>query len=284
MGDQETMPINDEQGYIRLGLILRDLRLQKKLSGSELGRMVRMSQSKISKIETGSFRAVSLYDIQSLLEALEPDEEIRRQVLTQFEIASMSPLSIRYIEAHGVGRKQREIRMREQHVKIKRVYSPCLIPGLLQIPNYISALFTGLGVPSHKVSFVTAERLRRQEILGQHGRQFAFIVNHAALYTSPGGKSTQIDQLRHLIKVSRFPNIRMGIVPVTAGLPLNADNGFALMDDAYATGETVLAEQQSFDSKEIAVYFKLYRELEALSVFDHKAEELITSVINNLMN
>ena len=282
MAERELIPGDDEVGRIRLGLMLRNLRELKGLSGFELGKLAHMSQSKVSKIETGAFRSISKQDVGLILDALDADRENRQQILVQFELTTISPLALRYISAHGVSRKQHEIRVREKNVRLKLVYNPCIIPGLLQTADYMTGLFVEFGEPVEEAAAAVAERLKRQEIIRQQGRNFRFIIGHAALYTAPAGKEVQVDQLRRIIEVSHQANVSIGIIPVSAGLPVNANNGFAVMDSMYATAETVIYEQQSTDGNEISEYLQLFQKLERLALFGQDATRLIDSTIEEL--
>src|SRR5262249_2683273 len=150
MDAPNIVPADDEVARVRLGLMLRNLRLERKLSGLELGKLAHMSQPKISKIETGSLKSIDERDVLGILEVLQPQPEIKQQLLVQFELTQTSPLSYRHILHHGIARKQHEIRIRERRAKLICVYECTVLPGLLQLADYAKAIFAGLDLrPEH---------------------------------------------------------------------------------------------------------------------------------------
>src|SRR5215475_4707653 len=216
MNAPNIVPADDEVARVRLGLMLRNLRRERKLSGLELGKLAHMSQPKISKIETGALRSLDERDVLAILEVLQPQPAIKQQLLVQFELTQTSPLSYRYIQHHGIGRKQHEIRMRERRAKLICVYECTVLPGLLQLADYTKAIFIRLGLRPEDIERGVRERILRQDILWQQGRSFRFVVGHAALYTAVAGSEVQIAQLDRIMRVARLPNVSIGIVPVDA--------------------------------------------------------------------
>lgn len=250
------------------------------MTGAELGRLAYMSQPKISKIETGRWPSLSERDFGALMTVLVPSGEDAHELRVQFRLTQVSPLSYRCIHHHGVDMKQLEIQTRERSARVVHVFEPVLVPGLLQTPDYASALFAELGVPENSIERAVAARSSRQSLLSEEGRLFHFVVGEAALYTCPGEDAVQIAQLTRLITDSRRVNVRLGVVPLRSGMPARAANAFTMMDLSYVTAETVIAEQQVTDPADINSYASLFEALVRHAEQADAARELIRNALS----
>ncbi len=95
------------------------------------------------------------------------------------------------------------------------VYLPLVIPGLLQTPAYIQAhMRAGSQPPAWRERALEA-RLRRQQILdrtdGTAPRLIALITEASLLYRW-GSQDDRRVQLRHLMKMSRRPNVELRLL------------------------------------------------------------------------
>ncbi|MEK7152781.1 MAG: helix-turn-helix transcriptional regulator, partial [Patescibacteria group bacterium] len=64
----------------QIGETIRTLRRQRNLTGEELARKAGLSQSKISKIETGQYRNLQIKELEIVLNILDAPKTIRQQI------------------------------------------------------------------------------------------------------------------------------------------------------------------------------------------------------------
>lgn len=121
-----------------LAAALRDLRTASGLSGERLAVRCGMSQSKISRIETGRILP-SVVDVQQILNALVIDDETREELLRLAHVANTEYQDVRASVRRGLHHKQRELAALEANAEHMRHFLPTLVTGLLQVPEYMSA-------------------------------------------------------------------------------------------------------------------------------------------------
>jgi hypothetical protein len=109
-----------------------------------------------------------------------------------------------------------------------RVFSPLLVPGLLQTADYIEAfLRAGVRPPSWRRKALDA-RLRRQEILDRSdgtAPQLTAVITEASLLYRWGTRVDRQEQIGRLIELARYPNVELRIQrfedgPPTAGFSM----------------------------------------------------------------
>jgi hypothetical protein len=95
------------------------------------------------------------------------------------------------------------------------------MPGLLQTEEYIRAIHRRAhqGLSSGEIDRLVAVRLTCQEILTRSERPLKLnaIVNEAVLRRVVGGPDVTRAQLAHLADAAQQPNIKIQVVPFSAG-------------------------------------------------------------------
>jgi hypothetical protein len=100
-----------------------------------------------------------------------------------------------------------------------RIWQPLLIPGLLQVEEYIRALYLLAGVDEDEAGEKVAARLDRQAILdGDDPLHLTALIAEPVLRVPVGASAVMVTQLEHLLKMSRRRNITIQIVRGTGGL------------------------------------------------------------------
>jgi transcriptional regulator with XRE-family HTH domain len=100
-----------------------------------------------------------------------------------------------------------------------RIWQPLLIPGLLQIEEYIRALYRLAGVDEDEADEKVAARLERQSILdGENPPQLTALIAEPVLSVGVDSASIMVKQLEHLLAMSRRRNITLQIVRGTGAL------------------------------------------------------------------
>jgi transcriptional regulator with XRE-family HTH domain len=114
-----------------LGGRLRELRAAAELTGTELARLMGISQSKLSKIETGRVSA-SVEDIERFADALKLPEDVRESLLDHATTILTEFNTWRVLTRRRLQRKQREVYEIELSSTEMKTFHAILIPGLLQ--------------------------------------------------------------------------------------------------------------------------------------------------------
>lgn len=249
----------------QLGATLRTLRESSGLSGKALGRRTQMSQSKISKIENGK-ASPTAKDIELILGALQPDSVLAERVLRQYDSLDLPDGDFERIIALGVSSRQAEFLEREANSYMIRSVETAVVPGLLQTPDYSQAIYETFVPPvTTDIAAAVRTRMTRQEILWDTDRRFEFLIHESALWSMPGSLRTQLAQLDRLIQLSGRPNISIGIITVGVKLPLLV-HAFHVIDEVYASAETLTAELSVISHRSISVYLQAFRALSDVAV------------------
>jgi hypothetical protein len=246
--------------------MLKNLRRQKGLTATKVARDTGFTRSRLGELEAGSWRHLTEEDFDRLVRQLRPTEHERHQLLVQYTMTGVSSSSYSSIVHHGVDLKQIEILERERTARRIRVFEPFIVPGPLQTGEYTRSVFLGLGIPESQAAAAGSVRAARRDLLTDGSIQFDFVVGETGLYTQPGGPTVAREQLRFLMGTQNLPNVRLSVIPTSAGVPLSATNAFTVIDESYVTAETTLSEQQTEDPDSIGSYLGVFRDLEQRAV------------------
>ena len=185
---------------------LRRLRESRGISAQQAARVIRGSESKISRIELGR-NAIREIDILDLLTYYGVDRDDREQLLALAEQANRPGWWHRHNDILPEW-FQTYVGMEESAASI-RMYEPQFIPGLLQTEAYAAAAFA-LG------DFSPAEAERHVLIRKERQRRFAdgelnlwVIVEEPALRRPVSDPRTHCDQIRFLLEASERPNLTL---------------------------------------------------------------------------
>jgi hypothetical protein len=104
-----------------------------------------------------------------------------------------------------------------------RTYMPLVIPGLLQTPAYMEAMLrTGPRPPAWRRKAVEV-RQRRQDILDRSdgtAPKLSVVMTEASLMYRWGMHTDRLEQIEHLVRLSRRPNIDLRIQRFDDGPPI----------------------------------------------------------------
>lgn len=268
-----------------LGTQLRRQRMNAGLTGIELGERAGISQSKISKIETGRVTP-SPEDVELLANALGLADETREKLIERATALATEMASWRFLNRQGVRKRQEEFHAMELAAVSIRLFQPLIIPGLLQTAAYIRAMLL-----RHAASTSTAfqpaavnARIERQEPLYDGTKRFTFVILEAALRNRFGTLSDQLVQLDRIANVSSLPNVSVGIVPSTAELPRIPYNSFCIFEteDLVVTAETQLDFMIEHDPERVTRYVDEFEQFASVASFGDDGRSLIAGVIDSI--
>lgn len=117
----------------------------------------------------------------------------------------------------------------ESEAHTLRVWSPVVVPGLLQTAEYARALHTATGCDEDAAQGYVEARLERQAILGRSDPPHVVaVLDESALRRLIGSPQVMADQLSHLSALSERPNISVQIVPSGIGANAGLSGAFDL--------------------------------------------------------
>jgi transcriptional regulator with XRE-family HTH domain len=193
----------------RLAAALGDLRRATGLSGERLAQRCHMSQSKVSRIETGRLLP-SVVDVDRILCALGVDQVTHAELLSLARVANTEYQDVRASVRRGLHHRQRELAALEAEAKEIRHFLPTLITGLLQIPEYMrAAMDTPVDAAGGDTSEAIALKLERQAVLLDESKNFEFLLTESAIRWQLCKPSIMALQLDRLASLSRLPNVRI---------------------------------------------------------------------------
>ncbi|MFI6157015.1 helix-turn-helix domain-containing protein [Kitasatospora sp. NPDC051170] len=233
---------------------LRGLRKASGLSGERLAKRCNMSQSKISRIETGR-TLPTVVDVQLILSAFEGvPPEVAGELLNLARAANVDYVAWRTYARLGLYQKQAELKALEESSRLMRHFLPAIPTGLLHVREYATETLTPTvgSAPARNVARVVQARLDRQSILDDPDRHFVFLLTEQAVRWQRASLPVMATQALHMAAVSEKPNVEISIIP--QGVPVRGTpmNIFVIYDDRLVTvelfsGEVVLRNPQDID-------------------------------------
>ncbi|MFC7869115.1 helix-turn-helix transcriptional regulator [Streptomyces sp. S816] len=256
------MPIEPEtQARERKDLAeaLRGLRRASGLSGERLALRCNMSQTKISRIETG--RALpTVLDVERILKALAVPSEVSEELLRLARRANVDYASWRAYARVGLYHKQAELRALEASSRVMRHFLPAVPTGLLHVREYAVETLspTVASDPARDVARAVQARMDRQAVLDDTSRSFWFLMTEQAVKWQRATVEAMAAQCSHMVEVNRKSNVEIGIVPqrvYVSGTPMNI---FVVYDDRLVTVELFSGEVVLRDPRDITQHLSLF--------------------------
>ncbi|MEU6154663.1 Scr1 family TA system antitoxin-like transcriptional regulator [Actinosynnema sp. NPDC047251] len=213
-------------------------RLSSGLTGAAAGRRAGISQSKVSKVETGRLLP-KVVDVQRLADVYGVPPEVRRRLLALADKVSRDAGHRRAVLHRGVARRQVVVARTEAAASTVRVFAIC-------------------GVPP---------RLLRE--VGPRRRLVA-VLAEGALRAAP----EHWDLLRAL---SLRPEVELGVIPWYTPVTL-PDAGFVVLDEVMVVFDLVSGNVVITDPDDVRGHLKAFRKLHAGAVFGDAFRRLLDEV------
>ncbi|NGY65690.1 helix-turn-helix domain-containing protein [Lentzea sp. NEAU-D13] len=165
-------------------------------------------------------------------------------------------------------------------------WSMILVPGLLQIHDYIEAVTAkARTVSPENRAAVVAARAARAEIL-EYTRTFTFYVHEQALWLPVGGEEVWREQLAHLLRLSVRKYVSIRIVPRSIGMHAGVSGDFRLMKFPKYPPVVYVESVKCclfFDDKEtVDTYENILKDLAAVALDEEESRAVINSILEGL--
>ncbi|MFE3599234.1 helix-turn-helix domain-containing protein [Streptomyces sp. NPDC059142] len=278
---------------LQLGNELRQIRLRKGLTSTQVVKKLIWSPSKLTRLETGENATVEPADVMALCQIYEVDEETAKQ-LEQYAAVTKTKRdwwqSPEYRPVIGPGPKA--IHGLESSAASLHAYNSEWVPGLFQTPEYIRTLHRhSHGHSSEEdIECMVELRQKRQKVLRQEvPLKFAVVVNEAVLLRQVGGRVVMKAQLARMIEEASAPNIDLQVVPFKAGHYRAMNGPFTIIRfrEESAVKPIVYLENLADHwvlrrSPDVEMYEEAFNELRALAPGPQESLNLITKAMKEL--
>ncbi len=254
-----------------LATAMREARKLAGLTGERLAARCGISQSKISKIETGKVLP-SATDVERILTALGVGGDRSTDLMALARLANTEFQSVRASLQRGLHQKQRELAGLEADARHIRFFLPLMITGLLQTPEYARASLANF--PGDHPQAI-AKRLDRQAVLYNPAKHFTFVLTEAAVRWQLCEPRVMAVQVGRLASLSELPNIRLGIIRLDQRVPDGPLNTFTVYDERIATAETFGGVIMMRDPRDVNYHLELFAFFERYAVFDDEVRVLL---------
>lgn len=239
-----------------------------------------MSQSKISKIETGRITP-SLVDVQQILTALDATPELMVEVTALARLANTEWQDKRSSWRRGLDKRQTELASLEAAATDLRYFLPAMITGLLATPEYIRASLSHSPVDASKT---VAKKIERQAVLHDTEKSFTFLLTEQAVNWAIVPPSAMAGQIGRLESLSRLPNVRMGVVPNCTPLVRGPLNTFTTYDSRLATVETFTGRLVFQDPRDVARHLEIFSMYEEHALFHDEFRDFLAVCIRRILH
>ncbi|ARZ69578.1 XRE family transcriptional regulator [Streptomyces albireticuli] len=213
----------------RLGQELRKLRELKGMTAEEVAERLLVSQSKISRLENGR-RSISQRDVRDLCGVYGVEDH--RIVDSLMQMAKESRQQGWW---HAFGDIPYSVYIGlETDAASLRVYEASLVPGLLQTPNYASAVTEG-SWPEATAADIERRvqvRMRRQERITdpENPLRLWAVIDESALRRIVGNRAIMREQMRQLVQFSLEPHITVQVLPYDVGAHPGMYGKFSILE------------------------------------------------------
>jgi transcriptional regulator with XRE-family HTH domain len=267
----------DEDASVPVGQALATLRRAKGLTGSQLGQLAGMSQTKISRIETG-VQAPDPSDVERLARALDARPDMVRRLVDQVESRNNQMTDWRLTMSGGlVSKGQKEIAAIEGSTTVLRLFNPIVFSGLLQTAEYARAVFDAVvrataeqdGADGPKaVPVAVSARIQRQENLADPTKNFRFVLTEAVLQHLVCHPADMVAQIHRVRQLATEDNVSVGLIPATTQLAYLPPHSFAIYDERVVLVDLINTFVVSRGRSDLRLYRKVFDALEAQITHD----------------
>ncbi|WP_268240562.1 helix-turn-helix domain-containing protein [Streptomyces albiflavescens] len=263
---------------------MRDLRADAGMTGTELAVRCGWTHPKTSRIENARTPPTP-QDIRLWCRACGADDQAADIIVQSRDAESQYVEWQRKVRA-GLTRLQGSYVQLYQATELFRIYSPTLVPGLLQTEGYARALLSAnarlLDIPDDAEE-AAAARLERSQVIHEPGHRFVMLIEEGVLRYQLGDADAMAAQLGHLLTAGALPSVSLGIIPsATQERRLRPQELFHVYDDTLVSVELLSAQVRVTQPSEIALYLKAFEHLRGMAVYGADARALIVKAIDAL--
>ncbi|MGW4941456.1 helix-turn-helix domain-containing protein [Actinoplanes sp. NPDC004185] len=237
-------PVGPAIARQRLHTYLRERRETQGHTASAVARKMRWSQSKLNRIENGVV-TIQPIEVKALLEFYDVQDPAEVERLMDLSEISRER---RWWREEKLSQEFKDFVAFESEASGLYGYFALFIPGLLQTPEYATALSSPVikeAVADATGMNLTEVRRKRQETLfdrldSSRPPVLNMAVDEAVLLRPVGGAEVMAAQLDHLLAVSKRPTVHLTVVPLDLGAHGGLGGTFELLEFAGREDDDVV--------------------------------------------
>jgi transcriptional regulator with XRE-family HTH domain len=268
----------------RLGRELRKLRDAAGRTMDEVAEHLECSTAKISRIENGHSPVLGR-DVRDMVELYSAPTGVREALVELAKATKRQGWWHRYADAMPdyfptfVGM--------EADAASERVYSPSLVPGLLQTPSYARELMLAdIDADPKQVERALELRMERQKRLTDPDKPLFLqvILDEAVLNRPVGGGRIMLEQLAHLAEMAHRPNVQIYVISTGAGAYPGMNTPFIVLNFAEEDDEGIVYLEQQASAlyveapEDVARYKLIVEKMREIAYGWRESAELLESM------
>lgn len=201
---------------LTLSAALRVARESANVGVRELARRLSISHTQISLWEHGH-RVPKLEDTAMILAALRVEPEDRERILDLAR--KLDEPNWLTTGIAGLPQKLAGLAECDRAASSRVEWAPMSVPGLLQTSDYARAMMTAAGLSSCEAEKRVMVRINRREVLTTRDDPLKFesLISEAVLHEPLDSDDIMADQLRHMIEMTKRPNVTIRVIPLHIG-------------------------------------------------------------------
>ncbi|MGP4084189.1 helix-turn-helix domain-containing protein [Streptomyces sp. KR55] len=267
----------------RVARRLRDLRADAGLTGTELAVRCGWTHPKTSRIENARTPPTP-DDIRRWSRACGAEDQAE-DIIAQSRDAESAYMEWRRTVRAGLKRLQNSYLDLYRSTELFRIYSPTLVPGLLQTEGYARGVLSGVAelmdIPND-ADQAAAARIERSKMVHELGHRFVMVIEESVLHYQLGDADAMAAQLGYLLTAGALPSVSLGIIPNSVQRGLWPQELFHVYDDQLVSVELMSARVRVTQPSEVALYLKAFEQLRGMAVYGAEARALILKAIEAL--
>ncbi|MGQ0838921.1 helix-turn-helix domain-containing protein [Actinokineospora sp.] len=262
---------------------LRRYRIDAGLSTTKAGELLGISQSQVSRVETGS-RGLKPDEIAAMLGLYQVPAARREEIM---ELVRQSAEPGWWVSRFGTQLPQQWQALIDYEKRATTIsdYEMSGVPGLLQTTDYARAIIEGTAerpLPSAELDAKVSARLGRQSILSRSTPPtLSVLIHESALRLPVGGPGVMRRQLLHLCDMSDRPAVSIQVVLLAAGPHAGLDGSFRLMD---IPDEPSVVYQESktrnafLEQEDVDIYRLAWQQIGSVALLPGQSREMLATM------
>jgi transcriptional regulator with XRE-family HTH domain len=270
-------PTSSSPGLRALSASLREVREVRKFGLRELARALEIDPRLVSQWELG-MRVPPVEEVARILGYLRAD----RATTTRILFLAKHAKDPNWLDSNpaDLPAALTGVMQCERSASLITNWSPLIVPGLLQTPDYARALLAASEIKLKDADARLVARMDRQRILsGREPIRLNAIISERAILEEVGDADIMSDQIDHLLTLAVTSNISVRIVPRDVGYHQGKLGMFTLYD--FPAGPSIVLLEHHHASAflneldAIASYRKLVELLQSKALTEEASQVLL---------
>ena len=272
----------------QLGARLRSRRKAVGLTGTELGRLLGISQATVSKLENGQAR-VDEELVRAWIHHTTDVEGADAEVVLAAAADSGGMVDWPTLHSTGWREHQQRYDQLEREAARIRVFQNALIPGLLQTARYARFLMREVvGLDTEAADAAVMARIARQDLLYRRSTHLEVVTAETVLRHRLGGPAIMAEQLLHLADVADLPTVSFRVIPMDTDMSSRYGVSFDLFepspdeDRATVVVELEASEYREDDPGRVEQYRRRHRIYRDAALSEEASRELVEQLARHM--